>query len=285
MGVYSFESDHEQNDFMRSCASVQVADPSILVLSLAWHPSSTRPSTMAVSLSSGQIVILDYKASDNLLRIIQSHTLEAWTVVWSTVGCMDETCILFSGGDDSTLCTHARVGLNSILEKNGEPLSDEVSLSRSCDVKTHGAGITAILPVATGISDEEILLTGSYDEYLRILMPLGIGKRSKVLAEKQLGGGVWRLKLLGANQSVEDGGLEVKVLASCMHTGTRVVGIKRSKEQEWVIKILACFEENESMNYASDMGVERSSDGVRRTTYVSTSFYDRKLCIWKIKDD
>lgn len=285
MGVYRFESDHEQNGFMRSFASVQVADPSILVLSLAWHPSSTRPSTMAVSLSSGQVRILDYKASDKLLRVIQSHTLEAWTVVWSTMGCIDESCILYSGGDDSTLCTHADVGLKSILEKDGEPLSDEVPQSISCDVKTHGAGITAILPIATGISGEEILLTGSYDEYLRILIPSGIGKRSKVLAEKQLGGGVWRLKLLGANQSVEDGELELKVLASCMHAGTRVIEIKRSKEQEWAIKILACFEEHESMNYASDTGVEMSTDGLRRTIYVSTSFYDRKLCIWKIKDN
>ena len=137
MGVYGFESDHEQNGFMKSFAFVQVADPSILVLSLAWHPSSTRPSTMAVSLSSGQVRILDYKASDNLLRIIQSHSLEAWTVVWSTMGCIDESCILYSGGDDSTLCTHAEVGLKSILEKDGEPLSYEVPQSISCDVKTH----------------------------------------------------------------------------------------------------------------------------------------------------
>ena len=129
------------------------------------------------------------------------------------------------------------------------------------------------------------MLTGSYDEYLRILIPLGIGKRSKVLAEKQLGGGVWRLKLLGANQSVEDRELELKVLASGMNAGTRVVEIKRSKEHEWAIKILACFEEHESMNYASDTGVEMSTDGLRRTVYVSTSFYDRKLCVWKIKDD
>lgn len=285
IGLYSLESDHEKDVFMRSLASVQVADPSLLVLSLAWSPFSTRPSTMAVSLSSGQVRILDYKTSDYTMRTIQSHSLEAWTVAWSTLGCNDESFILYSGGDDSTLCKHIQVGLKSILEKDREPLVNEVPQSTSCDVKTHGAGVTAILPIATGISGEEILLTGSYDEYLRILVPSGTGRRSKILAEKRLHGGVWRLKLLSADQSIEDQELKLKVLASCMHAGAKVVEISRSKEQKWEVRTLACFEEHESMNYASDASVEMSKNGLSSATYVSTSFYDRKLCIWKIIDD
>lgn len=284
VGLYSLESDHEKNIFMKSLSSLQVTDPSFLVLSLAWNPSPARPSTMAVSLSSGQVRILDYKTLDNTLRTIQSHSLEAWTVAWSAISCNVESCILYSGGDDSTLCKHSEVGLRSILEKDGKPLVDEVHQSTSFDAKTHSAGVTAILPIAMGIAGEEILLTGSYDEYLRILIPIGTGRRSKVLAEKRLGGGVWRLKLLGADQSIEDGELELKVLASCMHAGARVVEIRRSKEQEWAVRILACFEEHESMNYASDTSVEVSKDGLRSATYTSTSFYDRKLCIWKIED-
>lgn len=285
MGLYNLGRDHEQNVYMRGLSSVQVADPSFLVLSLAWSPYSARPSTMAVSLSSGQIRVLDYKTSDKALRSIQSHSLEAWTVAWSTAGCNDESCILYSGGDDSALCKHGEVCLKSTLKKDGEPLVDEAPQSTSCDVKTHLAGVTAILPIATGTAGEEILLTGSYDEYLRILTPLGTGRRSKVLAEKRLGGGVWRLKLVGAGQLVEGGELELKVLASCMHAGARIVEIRRSKEQEWAVRVLACFEEHESMNYASDLSVEISKDGLKSTTYVSTSFYDRKLCIWKINND
>lgn len=285
VGLYSLESDHEQSVFMRSLSSVQAADPSFLVLSLAWSPSSSRPSTMAISLSNGRVGVLDYKTSDKTLRTIQSHSLEAWTVAWSATGCNDESFILYSGGDDSAICKQNEVDLKSILEKEGEPLVDEMPQSRSCDVKTHGAGVTAILPIATGIAGEEILLTGSYDEYLRILIPLGTGRRSKVLAEKRLGGGVWRLKLLGAGQSIEGGELELKVLASCMHAGARVVKIRRSKENKWAVRILACFEEHESMNYASDTSVEMNKDGLKSTTYLSTSFYDRKLCIWRIKDD
>lgn len=33
------------------------------------------------------------------------------------------------------------------------------------------------------------------------------------------------------------------------------------------------------MNYASDASVEMSKNGLSSATYVSTSFYDRKLCI------
>lgn len=240
---------------------------------------------MAVSLSSSQVRILDYKTSNNTMRTIQSHSLEVWTVAWSTLSCNDESFILYSGGDDSTVCKHIEVGLNSTLGKDGEPLIDEVPHSTSCDVKAHGAGVTAVLPIATGISGEEVLLTGSYDEFLRILVPSGTGRRWKVLAEKRLDGGVWRLKLLGADQSIEDEELKVKVLASCMHAGARVVEISRSKEQKWEVRILACFEEHESMNYASDASVEMSKNGLSSATYISTSFYDRKLCIWKIIDD
>ncbi|MCJ1462781.1 hypothetical protein MMC07_001384 [Pseudocyphellaria aurata] len=283
VGFYSLESDYERNITMRSLSSMQVADTSLLVLSLAWSPLLARPSTLAVSLSSGQVKILDYKASNDTLITIQSQSLEAWTVAWSIMGCKDETYNLYSGGDDSTFCKHSEVGLNSILGKDAE--SDEVHQPTSCDVKTHGAGVTAILPVVTGIAGEEILLTGSYDEVLRILTPVGTGKRSNVLAEKRLGGGVWRLKLLSTDQSIGNGELELKVLASCMHAGARVVGIRRSKQQEWTVRTLACFGEHESMNYASDARMELSKDGLESTMCVSTSFYDRRLCIWKIKAD
>lgn len=284
VGLYRLENDPEQNCFMRSLSSVQVADPSLLVLSLAWSPSCAQLSTMAVSLSNGQVRSFEYKNSHKTLKSIQSHSLEAWTVAWSTTSCDDESCILYSGGDDSTLSRNHVEGLKSILGEGGEPFVDEVHRPTSCDVKTHGAGVTAILPIDTGIEGEEILLTGSYDEYLRILVPLGIGRKSKVLAEERLSGGVWRLKLLGADQSIENEELELMILASCMHAGARVIQIRRSKEWGWAIRILACFEEHESMNYASDASVQMSKDGLRSTTYVSTSFYDRKLCIWEIKD-
>lgn len=79
-----------------------------------------------------------------------------------------------------------------------------------------------------------------------------------------------------------------------MHAGTRVVRLQRSSsrkeedEYEWTFSVIARFEEHESMNYASDVQ-PRSDDDVgdslQKTTIVSTSFYDKLLCLWQIDDE
>jgi hypothetical protein len=60
------------------------------------------------------------------------------------------------------------------------------------DRKSHEAGVTSILPLAN-----DLLITGSYDDRIRLLSAPAVGRR-KVLAELDLGGGVWRLKMLGS---------------------------------------------------------------------------------------
>lgn len=152
------------------------------------------------------------------------------------------------------------------------------------DEKTHGAGVTAILPIAIGVDKEEILLTGSYDEFIRVLTFGTSSTRAQVLCEMGLGGGVWRLKCLKHNQPSLNGKLKLEVLASCMHAGTRVIQICRSEENFWTIKLVARFEEHESMNYAGDARREVSEKDSSSTTHVSTSFYDKKLCIWNVQD-
>lgn len=278
--LYSLEINNGETYSMRKLFSIEVADPSVVVLSLAWSPSPAQQSTMAVSLSNGQVDIFDYTTPENSLRMLQAHSLEAWTVSWSLVSEIDKHRLLYSGGDDSAICRHSEENFKQKLGLDGEPSIEKAYEPVGRDTKTHGAGVTAILPVATEVAGEEILLTGSYDEFLRILMPVAKSTRSKVLAEQRLGGGVWRLKLLKAAELAKDGQLTLKVLASCMHAGTRIVEVSRSEEYEWTIKIMAKFEEHESMNYASDARTELGEDGVRTATCVSTSFYDRKLCVW-----
>ncbi|OAX83373.1 hypothetical protein ACJ72_02265 [Emergomyces africanus] len=174
----------------------------------------------------------------------------------------------------------------------------------------HGAGITAILPLFTE-GGETVLLTGSYDEYLRVYKLTGRGSvLASVLAEERLGGGVWRLKVVTKLEE-EPLGMEAfsnmrrersyLVLASCMHAGVRIVKVTCSTVAQegdglgmgrWDIKVLAQFTEHESMNYASD--VWRGSDmggGDNQTEEervcsllcVSSSFYDKKICVWKAK--
>lgn len=68
------------------------------------------------------------------------------------------------------------------------------------------------------------------------------------------------------------------ILASCMYAGTRVLRLSRqTSDGQWQFEVLGRFEEHQSMNYASD--VQPGKDD--RKLIVSTSFYDKLLCLWR----
>lgn len=153
-----------------------------------------------------------------------------------------------------------------------------------------------ILPIPTPESsaeDPEILLTGSYDDFIRVYQPPSLySTKSKVLASKDIGcsgGGVWRLKFLtDPNDPPKSDQSDLKrrflVLASCMRVGCKVLEIKESREGEWTIDVLAKTAVHESMNYASDvvpLSIEEVDKGKDMRTIVSTSFYDRLLFVWR----
>lgn len=85
-----------------------------------------------------------------------------------------------------------------------------------------------------------------------------------------------------------------------MHAGTRIVQViheekKKKKEdddeeEEWRFHVLAKFEEHESMNYGSDVQPDlkkkkkkEEKEEKERRKIVSTSFYDRRLCLWTVE--
>lgn len=83
-----------------------------------------------------------------------------------------------------------------------------------------------------------------------------------------------------------------------MHAGTRIVQVIHEKkkqkkdnddeEEEWRFHILAKFEEHESMNYGSDVQPElkkkeEKEEKKEKKKIVSTSFYDRRLCLWTVE--
>ncbi len=276
-----FLLDLKNRGHLASLKSIQIANPSVLVLSLAWNPSSSTPSTMAVSLSTGQIAIFDHLLPDTTLNIVQAHSVEAWTLAWSVLPSTNGATVLYSGGDDSALCRHSETLQIQDVQTDEEGAFNNAYEPLSRDTKTHDAGVTAILPVfMPGSNDKELLLTGSYDEYIRLLELAVAGRRSKILAEKRLGGGVWRLKLLSKSDSTLERETRMSVLASCMHAGVRILKISRAIEGTWTIVVSAKFEEHESMNYASDACTQLGGD-VGNLIFLSTSFYDKKLCIWK----
>ena len=62
-----------------------------------------------------------------------------------------------------------------------------------------------------------------------------------------------------------------------MHAGARIVELTRCADDQWTISVLAKFEEHKSMNYGSDV---QPGSGAGQTI-ISTSFYDKLLCLWR----
>lgn len=280
--IYLYSLDVRRGRPLEFARSFQIFDPSHLTLSFAWCPIPDFHSTIAASCSNGEVTTLEYKpdvcwASSNVLK---SHSLEAWTVTWSdkkgpttnSVGTVYSE--LYSGGDDSVLSRHAIT-----LGDTGGVARPNFGASVG-DRKSHSAGITAILPLKVE-SGEEMVLTGSYDEFVRLLSPTQ--GRSKVLAEERLDGGVWRLKLLDPGKANDRKSPCFQVLASCMHAGARILEVLQTNEN-WHIKVVAKFMEHESMNYASDARIIMADGTIVGHTIVSTSFYDKRLCVWKFED-
>lgn len=301
---YSLAGDEQATDLV-PCKHGFVVDEtkSLLVLFLAWHPTDS--SILGYTLSDGSVnlAVGDNYWHDNTQVVkheLHRHDLEAWTLAFS------DTQIL-SGGDDAVLA------LSSL-----DPTTNN-STTIWKDRKIHQAGVTAILPVPLPIpsssaqKETTLVLTGSYDDHIRLLsLPTGAGRR-KVLAELNLGGGVWRLKVLRSPTPTRPATIPIvepqmkveewMILASCMHAGARIVSLRRrsasttdnsdarakdgeegkDEEDEWSFDVHAKFEEHGSMNYASDVQPTNEVDGKESWRWVvSTSFYDCLLCLWRI---
>ncbi|KAK6006631.1 hypothetical protein QM012_005639 [Aureobasidium pullulans] len=247
-------------------STYQFFSSEILVLSLAWH--ATSPNILGVTTSSGGVYTVDIsipeaQAKDTAKEILV-HELEAWTLSFSHTGKE-----VYSGGDDATLRYSTLPDMTSPSASQEE--EGDFFPMQWQDRRAHNAGVTAILPLA---HEDNILITGSYDDNIRILSCPQLG-RKQVLAEENLEGGVWRLKLLTSSPS--DG--KYTVLASCMHAGTRIVAITKDQGGQWGIEVLARFEEHKSMNYGSDVQPGCQNGGEQ--TIISTSFYDKLLCLWR----
>jgi diphthamide biosynthesis protein 7 len=131
------------------------------------------------------------------VRTLATHALEAWTVAF-TPGAGE----VFSGGDDGVL-QRSWVGGggrgggegDDEVESEREQLDHDEGASIATqsqwqDRRLHGAGVTAIVALS-----DELVVSGSYDDHIRVLA-LPTGGRRQCLASLHLGGGVWRLKVL-----------------------------------------------------------------------------------------
>lgn len=260
-------------------------DEGVLFTYFAWHPST--PGLVAITTASGQVILAqihdNYQGLDVLADTVLEHSLEAWVVAFSKPNIPSASkpdkapFTIFSGGDDS-----------AFQYTTYDPSSDLSTPYSPIILRGHTAGVTAILPLA--LPKTHIVLTGSYDDTLRVfaIAPLHTtfgAKQARLLAECNLGGGVWRLSVIG-EPVIGAGKWAVTVLTSCMHAGTRVLRITGGDGgDDMEIEVLGRFEEHKSMNYGSDwvrLDEPLDGDGRPRGMIVSTSFYDRLLCVWSM---
>lgn len=270
IGIYELES-WQKSPKISHIKSIQYFSEDVLITAFSWHPEHFM---VGMALSTGQVCLGVIESGDDAdppsHMDVARHDLEAWTLAF-----LPDGSGILSGGDDSAL--------------RFAELADSSAASMPwMDKKIHGAGVTAILPVHMDI-EGSLVITGSYDDHIRLLKVSISGKR-QVLAESNLGGGVWRLKLLDRKPKLpEHHGVakwrsepppeDILLLVSCMHAGTRIVRLSRTETTGWEIDVQAKFEEHKSMNYGSDSQAELNNEGQR--TFVSTSFYDRLLCLWR----
>ena len=276
---------------------------------------------------------------------VGKHTEEAWTVTTTTLSSITSSpadagqLLILSGGDDSALiatsaylssipaidlpsaCRPASSGpylqeqsamIPPDMLPSSPPLFSSEPFHLWTDRKTHTAGVVAILPLSESLNSSTIpVLTGSYDEHIRLFLleTTSLTLKRNLILEKNLNGGVWRLKLMRESSTTSttpttptttlspQNQYTALILASCMHAGVRILRLTHTSPQDssshsdaqgWSIDILAKFTRgHESMNYGSDFRAEVDDRGKRTGEYtiVSTSFYDKAICVWKFVDE
>ncbi|KAL3824661.1 hypothetical protein ACJIZ3_020690 [Penstemon smallii] len=223
---------------------------SSMCLCIDWNPSST---SMTVGLSDGSVSIVSFQESQlTTLQEWKAHEFEVWAASFD----IQQPMLVYTGSDDCKFsCWDLREDPSRLVFKN---------------TKTHKMGICCI---AKSPSDPNTLLTGCYDEHLRIWDVRSI---SKPVDEYSicLGGGVWRIK---HHPSVA--GL---VLTACMHNGFAIVNFDGNQA-----RVLERNETHGSLAYGADW--QRGDvfvGGRRKSAAIATcSFYDRLLHVWTPKGD
>lgn len=314
ISVFKFFQNEQGIAGFEHVATHHLVDAQITYFS--WYPyGQGNPPLLAATLHTGKLVIARFgdrefskiellDDDEETLANTHGHEESAWCCTWSssisatsTAGISGRT--LFSGGDDCTLrlfnMTTVPVIPNSLLGTSADIDATDALDSGRRLFKPHDSGVTFILPLPIATSDVAcILLTGGYDDFIRIYTTYDFRQnartytRPRVLAELNLGGGVWRLKFL---QDYENLGrpsdvsqpVKFKVLASCAYAGARILEIEGSLAGEWSIKVVGTMAIHESMCYASDVQPLQNEDDtlMEPRICVSSSFYDKLLCLWR----
>jgi diphthamide biosynthesis protein 7 len=287
LAVFKLDPESHPSRPLHSIATSGCEDlgEDVLFLQCNWYPANERLIGVTTSTGSARILQLgeNWKITAYEELRIQNE-LEAWCIAFAPVQAPSEgSCTpttVYSGGDDSTL-RYTSISWNQTDAELLEAPFPAVTIKSH-----HNAGVTAILPLdILDTKSGRLVVTGSYDDHLRLFSIHDLhesfgAKRVQLLTDKDLGGGVWRLDLV--ETKVSQSRKKVRILVSCMHAGARIVDLECAKGDDWSCNVVARFEEHKSMNYGSDFVRGEAGLGMR---CISTSFYDKLLCLWEFKPD
>lgn len=133
-------------------------------------------------------------------------------------------------------------------------------------------------------SSRKLFLTGSYDDRLRLFEMPARGVRPTLIGDLNLGGGVWRIKIL--EQHAKDGYLRLRLGLACMHASAFIIDLKilpgTQIPDPWTCSWtkVAHFLDHRSMCYGIDaqparLDISTGSDIDHPRIIASCSFDDR----------
>lgn len=228
-------------------ASIDVASGMILTVDWGRHPSHQR--IAVVSTSTGYLATVETAEAELCVsHVWHGHDLEAWVIAASH----HQAGLLFSGSDDCKL--------------KGWDLRAPTNMPSFVNSREHGSGVCCIQSSPTL---EHLLVTGSYDEYVR-MWDLRMMSRPSCTSKVSTGGGVWRLKWHPSDPLL--------LLASCMHNGFAVVSLSQDSTAA-TISVSEKYEHQKTLGYGGDWCHTATAE--IPTLVATCSFYDRLLHLWE----
>lgn len=178
------------------------------------------------------------------IRDWKAHSFEAWTCAFDKWNAN----VAYTGGDDTLL---------HIFDIRSDAVYKMVTN------KVHTAGVTSILSF-----DQNHLITGSYDETLRLF---DTRNWRLPLYELVLFGGIWRIKPSKIERKM--------LLCACMYKNFSVCMVNEDSTE---ISLVAELNKHESICYGADWAPIKSLNG--HQIMATCSFYDMKLCISTVSE-
>ncbi|XP_045794174.1 LOW QUALITY PROTEIN: diphthine methyltransferase-like [Trifolium pratense] len=200
--------------YLKEITSEKISDSMCLFLKISTYPSAT---STTVGLSDDSVSIVSLRESKLEVQEWKAHNFELWTTSFD----IHQLNLVYNGSDDCRFCCwDLRDSPSNLVFKNS---------------KVHTMGVTCI---EKNPHDPNRLLTGSYDEFLRVWDLRSISKPINETSIS-LGGGVWRVKHHPFIQGL--------VFSACMHNGFVIVAIKDDKAE-----VLETYKKHDSLAYGAD---------------------------------